>query len=114
MPKLAVVVNCVSGVAHSYIAKNAILFGAKKRGFEVNVEIQGTLGIENRLTPQQIADADVILLTKDLAIRDIKRFAGKKVLQKYYSRDLIKITDKVLDDVYALIEYNNTEESTTK
>ena len=102
MTKMVAVCNCSSGVMHTYMARNALLAGAKKRGIEMHVETQGTLGIEFRLTPQQIAEADVVIWTTDLKIRETERFKGKKILHKYSASACIKHTDKVLDDALAL------------
>jgi fructose-specific phosphotransferase system IIB component len=87
---------------HTYMARNALLGGAKKKGIEMHVETQGTLGIEFKLTPQQIAEADVVIWTTDLKIRETERFKGKKILHKYSASGCIKHTDQVLDEAIAL------------
>ena len=104
MTKMVAVCNCSSGVMHTYMARNALLGVAKRRGIEMIVETQGTLGIEFKLTSEQIAAADVVICTTDLKIRGIKRFKDKPLLHKYSASGVIKHTDKLLDDALALIE----------
>ena len=63
--KIVGVSACITGVAHTYMAQEAIEQECKKRGFEVKVETQGGLGIENELTEDEgrvltVNPADVI------------------------------------------------------
>ncbi|HUT16022.1 MAG TPA: fructose PTS transporter subunit IIB [Anaerolineae bacterium] len=104
MTKMVAVCNCSSGVMHTYMARNALLGVAKKRGIEMHVETQGTLGIEFNLTKEQIAEAEVVIWTTDLRIRGTNRFEGKPLLHKYSASGVIKHTDQLLDAALALIE----------
>ncbi|WP_314709565.1 fructose PTS transporter subunit IIB [Propionibacterium acidifaciens] len=78
MMRLVAVTSCATGIAHSYMAAEALERLAQEHGLEVRVEIQGALGIENRLGPEDIANADVIILANDVAIADVERFASRK------------------------------------
>ena len=104
MTKMVAVCNCSSGVMHTYMARNALLGVAKKRGIEMLVETQGTLGIEFNLTKEQIDEAEVVIWTTDLRIRGTNRFKGKPLLHKYSASGVVKHTDQLLDDALALIE----------
>ena len=77
--KLLAVTACAAGVAHTFMAAESIENAAKKRGHEIKVETQGTLGIDNRITAEEIAVADAVILTKDIPIRERDRFDGKKI-----------------------------------
>ncbi len=110
MVKMVAVCNCSSGVMHTYMARNALMGVAKRRGIEMACETQGTLGIEFRLTPEQIAEADVVIWTTDLKVREQRRFKGKKLLHKYSASGLIKHTDQVLDDALALANSDSPAE----
>ena len=77
--KLLAVTACAAGVAHTFMAAESIENAAKKRGHEIKVETQGTLGIDNRITAEEIAAADAVILTKDIPIRERDRFDGKKI-----------------------------------
>lgn len=79
--KLIAVTSCPSGVAHTYMAAEALEVAAKAKGWDVKVETQGAIGIENTLTMEDVASADVVLLTKDIAIKNEERFEGKKIVR---------------------------------
>jgi fructose-specific PTS system IIB-like component len=79
--KVIAVTACPSGVAHTYMAAEAIETAAKEAGFEVKVETQGSIGIENTLTAADVASADYVVLTKDMQIKNEERFAGKTVVR---------------------------------
>ena len=52
--KIVGVAACTVGIAHTYIAQEKLENAAKKAGVEIHVETQGTIGIENKLTDEQI------------------------------------------------------------
>ena len=68
MTKIVAVTACPSGVAHTYMAAEALESAAKAKGWEVKVETQGSIGLENELTAADVADADMVILTKDIGI----------------------------------------------
>nr|WP_240478298.1 PTS fructose-like transporter subunit IIB [Photobacterium aquae] len=81
MMKLIGVTSCPSGVAHTYMAAEALETAAKAKGWEVKIETQGAIGIENELNANDVETADVVILTKDIAIKNEERFAGKKIVR---------------------------------
>lgn len=78
---IVAVTACMSGVAHTYMAAEKIERMGTARGFKVRVETQGALGIENPLTEQEIADADLALLITDITIEGEERFADCPTLR---------------------------------
>ena len=52
----------------------------KKRGFDAKIETQGGLGIENELTEDDVASADVVILAVSVVIEGEERFEGKKII----------------------------------
>nr|GFD55650.1 hypothetical protein [Tanacetum cinerariifolium] len=64
-PRLVAVTACPTGVAHTFMAAEAIQQAAKKLGYDLQVETQGSVGARNPLSAQAIADADVVLLAAD-------------------------------------------------
>ena len=58
MTHIIAVTACPSGVAHTYMAAEAIERAAKAKGWECKVETQGSIGLENELTPEDVAAAD--------------------------------------------------------
>ncbi|HHC4719044.1 TPA: PTS fructose-like transporter subunit IIB [Escherichia albertii] len=69
MTKIIAVTACPSGVAHTYMAAEALESAAKAKGWEVKVETQGSIGLENELTTEDVASADMVILTKDIGIK---------------------------------------------
>ena len=72
--KFLAVTACPSGVAHTYMSAEALEKAAKKHGIEIKVETQGSIGIENQITPEDLAGTDAVILTKDMPIKDEERF----------------------------------------
>lgn len=79
--KLVAVTACPSGVAHTYLAAESLEVAARKQEIEIHVETQGSIGIENELNLQQIAQADAVILTTDIGIKNEDRFKGKPVVR---------------------------------
>ncbi|EMF0109821.1 PTS fructose transporter subunit IIB [Enterococcus hirae] len=79
--KIIGVAACTVGIAHTYIAQEKLENAAKKAGHEIHVETQGTIGIENELTPVQIKEADLVILAVDVKISGRERFEGKRIIQ---------------------------------
>ena len=65
---------CCSGIAHTSMAKEAIVKAAKAAGDEIHMETQGTIGVEDELTSEQIDEADCVLLAVDVHIEGTDRF----------------------------------------
>lgn len=79
--KIIGVAACTVGIAHTYIAQEKLENAAKKAGHEIHVETQGTIGIENELTPAQIKEADLVILAVDVKISGREQFEGKRIIQ---------------------------------
>lgn len=79
--KIVGVAACTVGIAHTYIAQEKLENAAKKAGHEMHVETQGTIGIENELTPEQIKEADLVILAVDVKISGRERFEEKRIIQ---------------------------------
>ncbi|KQE17891.1 fructose-specific PTS transporter subunit EIIC [Acinetobacter pittii] len=76
--KFVAITACPTGVAHTFMAAEALQQGAEKLGYEIEVETQGSVGAKNILSPQAIADADIIILAADIEV-NTDRFVGKRV-----------------------------------
>ncbi len=96
--KVVGVTACPSGVAHTYMAAEALSLAGKKAGVEVKVETQGSAGIENELTAEEIKEAACVILSNDVAIRNEERFKGKKVVRMGTS-DLMKKADALMKKI---------------
>lgn len=78
--KIVAVTACGAGIAHSYMAAEGLKKSAKQAGDQIKVEIQGSMGIENQLTQNEIDEADLVLFVTNINIRDKDRFDGKNVV----------------------------------
>ncbi|WP_258058677.1 PTS fructose-like transporter subunit IIB [Rathayibacter rathayi] len=99
-PRFVAVTSCIAGIAHTYMAAEALEQAAKKRGYPINVETQGAAG-SDEMTAADIAAADVVILAADLEVRGKDRFTGKPILQVGVAEALSK-PDEVLDRALAL------------
>ena len=101
--KVLGVTACPTGVAHTYMAAEALKRACEARGFEVKVETQGSIGVENEITASDVEGADVVILSKDIAIKGKERFNGIPVVNVKIS-DIIKKTEPLLDKVLKHLE----------
>jgi len=76
--RLVAVTACPTGIAHTFMAAEALKKQATAQGFEIAVETQGSVGAQNKLTDRQIAEADAVIIAADTAV-DPSRFAGKPI-----------------------------------
>lgn len=98
--KIVAVTACPSGVAHTYMSAEALERAAKAKGITIKVETQGSIGIENRLTAQEIKEADMVILTKDIGIKEEERFNGKKIIRVGVS-DAVKKAAQIIEKIEA-------------
>jgi PTS system fructose-specific IIB component len=96
--KIVGVAACTAGIAHTYIAKEKLIKGAKARGHEIKVETQGTIGTENELKQEDIAAADVVILAVDIKIGGEERFKGKRIV-RVKTETVIKAPIKFIEKV---------------
>lgn len=78
--KIVGITACTAGIAHTYIAKEKLESTAREMGHECKVETQGTIGVENELTAEEIAAADVVIVAHDINVFGMDRFKGKPVV----------------------------------
>jgi PTS system fructose-specific IIB component len=97
--KVVAITACPTGNAHTYMAQEAIEKECKKRGYEVKVETQGSMGIENELEQDEIDAADVVILAVAIGIEGEDRFEEKesegKVLTVDPGEAIKKITEVI-------------------
>lgn len=92
---IVAVTACPTGIAHTYMAAERLEKTAKRLGHAIKVETQGSMGIENELSADDIARADVVILAAGIAVRDRERFAGKRVVEVPV-QDAIKDPERIL------------------
>jgi PTS system fructose-specific IIC component len=92
--KLLAVTACPTGIAHTYMAAEALEQCAEKNGLSIKVETDGSGGAKNKLTAAEIKDADVIIVAADKNV-EMARFNGKKVI-KASTADAIHRSDDLI------------------
>lgn len=97
---IVAITACPTGVAHTFMAAEALEQAALADGHRIRVETQGSVGAQHPLTAQEIADADLVLIAADTQV-DKSRFAGKP----FYSGS----TKAAIRDATALIRTARAE-----
>ena len=92
---IVAVTACPNGIAHTYMAQEALEEAARKAGVDIKVETNGSDGIKNRLTNEDIKDATAVIITADKKV-ETARFDGKRVIQRPVS-DGIRKADELVD-----------------
>ncbi len=77
---LGAVTACVSGVAHTYMAAEALEQLARRKNYHIQVETQGALGIENLITSKHIKEMDCIVIAADIVVEKEERFSQKRCI----------------------------------
>lgn len=92
--KILAVTGCPTGIAHTFMAAEAIEKSAKKHGCFVKVETRGSGGAKNVLTAEEIAEADCIIVAADTNV-PMGRFDGKKLIEVPVSDGISKADELV-------------------
>jgi len=74
--KILAITSCPTGIAHTYMAAESLERTGAALGHQVKVETQGAMGVENRFTAQDIAEADALILAADVPVQGRDRFLG--------------------------------------
>ncbi|KES19712.1 PTS fructose transporter subunit IIBC [Gilliamella apicola] len=112
--RIVAVTACPTGVAHTFMAAEAIEEEAKKRGWWCKVETRGSVGVGNELTPEEVASADVVIVACDIDV-NLSKFAGKK-MYRTKTGPALKKTAQELDRAFeeATIYQPTSSASTAK
>lgn len=78
--KFVAITSCPTGIAHTYMAAEALEMAAKEMNVEIKVETQGSVGAENQLTEADIREARVVIIAADTNVSK-ERFAGKTIIE---------------------------------
>lgn len=97
--RVLAVTACPTGIAHTYMAAEALEKAGKKMGVSIKVETNGSGGAKNVLTKEEIAACDGIIVAADKAV-EMSRFDGKKVYKTKVS-DGIKIPEELINKIEA-------------
>lgn len=103
--KFVAITSCPTGIAHTYMAAEALQMAAQEMGYEIKVETQGSVGAENVLTDEDLAQAKAVIIAADTSV-DKSRFTGMPIIEAS-AKDAIK------DAKSLLIQAANVQESST-
>lgn len=99
--KIIAVTSCPVGMAHTYMAAAALKKAAKKLGYDIKVETQGSMGIRDRITEAEVATADLFIDAGDVAIIDAERFDNVYRYETSTTK-VIKKAEQVIKDAFEL------------
>ncbi|MFV0551970.1 MAG: PTS fructose transporter subunit IIB [Anaerorhabdus sp.] len=93
--KIIGITACPTGIAHTYMAQECLEKECLKRGYEVKIETQGGLGIENELTDEDVELADVVILAVSVVIEGEERFTNKPTIHTDVDEAISHVEDLV-------------------
>lgn len=111
--KLLAVTSCPTGIAHTYMAAEALEKAAKAAGCQIKIETRGSAGAKNVLTAEEIAAADCIIVAADAKV-PMDRFDGKKVISCQVSDGIGKAEQLVEQAVNGNVEVFHGENGEAK
>lgn len=79
--------GCPTGIAHTFMAKEALQKAAREAGVSIKVETHGQVGVEDPLTSEEIREADVVIIAADKDVSP-ERFVGKRVIETSVSQGI--------------------------
>lgn len=97
--KIVAITACPTGVAHTFMAAEALEEEGKKRGHQIKVETRGSVGAKNQLTDQEIADADLVIIAADIEV-PLDRFDGK-LMYRTKTGPALKKTSEEMDNAFS-------------
>lgn len=97
--KIVAITACPTGVAHTFMAAEALEEEGKRQGHIIKVETRGSVGAKNQLTDQEIAEADLVIIAADIEVA-LERFNGKR-LYKTSTGLALKKTEQEMDKAFA-------------
>lgn len=96
-PLIVGVTACINGIAHTYMAEEALIKAGKKRGVEVRIETNGSEGVKHELTADEIKRAKGVIIASDKQVK-MARFDGKQLV-KHPVVDGINKPDQLIDEI---------------
>ena len=100
--KLVALCACIMGLAHTFMAAQSLEEAAKELGYDVKIETQGADGIQNELTPQDLAEADIIIQAVAITPENNERFDNYDVYE-ISLQDAIKNAKGTIKEIEEMI-----------
>ncbi|KNZ42191.1 PTS fructose transporter subunit IIABC [Acetobacterium bakii] len=112
--QILAVTACPTGIAHTYMAAESLENKAKELGITIKVETNGSGGVKNQLTPEEIKNADAIIITADTNV-EMTRFNGKPVIQTKVADGIHKAKELIQEALGGNVPiYQSTGENITE
>lgn len=96
--KIVAITACPTGVAHTFMAAEALEEEAARQGHQIKVETRGSVGAKNQLTADEIAQADVVIIAADIEV-PLERFDGK-LMYKTSTGLALKKTEQEIEKAF--------------
>ncbi|MEK3546083.1 fructose-specific PTS transporter subunit EIIC [Lactobacillus crispatus] len=112
-PLIVGVTACINGIAHTYMAQEALIKEGKKRGIEVRIETNGSEGVKDKLTPDEIKRAKGVIIASDKKV-DMPRFDGKHLVNRPVVDGINKpgeLIDNIMDGKAAIYHASASDKS---
>lgn len=112
-PLIVGVTACINGIAHTYMAQEALIKEGKKRGIEVRIETNGSEGVKDKLTPDEIKRAKGVIIASDKKV-DMPRFDGKHLVNHPVVDGINKpgeLIDNIMDGKAAIYHASASDKS---
>lgn len=106
-PRIIAVTACATGIAHTFMAADALVAAGKKAGVDIHVEPQGSSGYKP-LPADVVAGADAVIFAVDVDVREPQRFAGKPVIRSGVKRG-IEQPDRMIAEAVAAASNPNAD-----
>src|SRR6478735_5845773 len=113
--KIIAATGCPTGIAHTFMAAESLKIAGKKLGVDIKVETHGQVGIENALTPEDIRQADGVIVAADKDVQ-VERFAGKLLIDVPVAqgiRDAEGLIQKIIDGKAQIYKTSSSNEEVT-
>lgn len=94
MKKVLAITSCATGVAHTYMAAEALEEAAKKMDVAIKIETHGSVGVENNFSSKDIEEAEGIIIAADTQV-DRSRFSGKRIISVPVRKGIDKPTELI-------------------
>ena len=105
--KVVAITACPTGVAHTFMAAEALEEEGKRRGYQIKVETRGSVGAKNQLTDDEIAEADLVIIAADIEV-PLDRFNGKKMYRTKTGPALKKTAEEMDKAFEQATEYQHS------
>ena len=105
--RIVAVTSCATGIAHTFMAADALSAAGKAAGIDFAVEPQGSSGYQ-ALPGEVISNADAVIFATDVDVRELQRFAGKPVVRSGVKRGIEQPAELIAEAVAAAADPNAT------